>query len=353
MSNYKAKRARNEKPKRKKKKSAKKILLKIIIAIVIILVILFGIAAGFIWSKLSEFDYVKIETEDIETNEEVELKGIRNIAIFGIDARSDTYENGRSDAIIIASINENTKQIKLISVYRDTYVNIDGYGLDKITHAYAYGGPRLAINTLNKNFDLNITEFVTVNFEAVVDIIDAVDGVKINIESDELKYINSYIAEINKQTGRNSKKVTKTGLQTLDGVQALAYSRIRYTEGGDYKRTERMRNVLNAGFEEIKSLSVGELSSLATKLLPKVSTNISKTEMITLAPVAVQYKVTDSVGWPYEVKGITLEAWYGVPVILESNVTKLHKEVFGEEDYTPSTTVKEISNKIINKTGYR
>ena len=238
-----------------------------------------------------------------------------------------------------------------ISVYRDCYLDING-SLDKITHAYAYGGAVLAMNSINKNLDLNIKEFITVNFDSVVAAIDAIGGIEMKITSDEVKYINQYIRAVNKQMGRNSKEITSAGTYTLDGVQALAYGRIRYTEGGDYKRTERMRDVAIAAFEKGKTKSVSEILELFDLLLPHVYTNVSKDEILSLIPQAFSYKVTNSIGWPYEKRGITLDRWYGVPVTLEQNVTRLHKEVFNEEDYVPSETVKNISNRIINKTGY-
>ena len=139
-------------------------------------------------------------------------------------------------------------------------------------------------------------------------------------------------------------------MQTLDGVQAVAYSRIRYTAGGDYKRTERMRDVLTAMLQKIKTKSIGEINNFLDVILPKVYTNIEANDIIALIPDMMNFKVTDSIGWPYETKGITLSAWYGVPVTLEENVTRLHEELFGEENYTPTATVQEISDSIIKKT---
>lgn len=336
-----------------KKKRGLRIFLIVMLVILIIALIMAAVGTWFVYSKFSKMNYV--ELGNIEVNEGVteQLKGYRNIVLFGVDARANTYDNTRSDCIIIASINQDTKEVKLTSIYRDTYVYIEGHGYDKITHAYAYGGPELAINTINKNFDLNITEFLAVNFDAVVEIIDEIDGVNINIESAELNYINDYISAVDKQMGRHTTRVTRTGNQTLDGVQALAYSRIRYTAGGDYKRTERMRTVLNAGFEKIKTQSIGSINHLADVLLPKVYTNIKSSEIFAMIPEIAQYNVTASIGWPYEVKGITIDRWYGVPVTLESNVQKLHEDLFGNTGYEVSSKVKEYSDGIIKKTGYR
>ena len=333
-----------------------KILLIIFIAI-IIFVLVAGVS-GYFWAKhkWDKMDYVDLSSSDIEVNPGVNesLKGYRNIVLLGLDAREDNFGTGnRSDCIMIISLNQETKNVKIASVYRDTYLNIDGHGLDKVTHAYSYGGPKLALSTLNKNLDLNITEFVAVNFDTVHTVVDSVGGVDINIEQSELKYINNYITAADKQFGTSTPKITTTGKQTLNGVQALAYSRIRYTEGGDYKRTERMRDVLIAVFEKAKTMSVSDLNSLSDTILPHVSTNININEAIGMLPQLTNINVNESIGWPYEVKGITLDRWYGVPVTLEENVSKLHKGLFNETDYNPSDTVKNISTSIINKTGYR
>ena len=168
-----------------------------------------------------------------------------------------------------------------------------------------------------------------------------------------MKYLNSYINETSKVTGKTSPNVTQTGKQTLNGVQAVAYSRIRYTSGGDYKRAERMRDVIVAMFNKLKTKSLAEINSFADDVLPKVYTNISTGDILSLATNVMNYKVTESIGWPYETKGITLDRWYGVPVTLEENVTRLHQEAFNEPEYEASSTVKEISDKIIKKTGYQ
>ncbi len=333
---------------------------KVMLIIVIILVILLGIGVGvgfwYVNDKLGKLNYVEISSDDIEITEGVEekLNGYRTIAIFGVDSRNNELVKGtRSDCIILATINEKTKEVTLTSVYRDTYLEITGRNLDKVTHAYAYGGAALAISTLNTNLDLNIKEFVTVNFESVVDIVNAVGGVSVNITSEELKYINGYIDEINKVTKNNASHVTKTGTQNLNGVQALAYGRIRYTAGGDYKRTERMRDVMMAVVNKAKKMSISQLNSLADKLLPVVYTNINSGEIIALIPQLVGYKITDSTGWPYNTKGATIGGvWYGPPITLESNVKELHEKVYGQTGYEPSDKVKEISKKIVNKTGY-
>ena len=346
------------KVKDKKGGKGKKIFLRILVVFLMILAVLAGIATYFIGDKLGKINTETIDETAIGLTEETNkaLSGYRNIALLGIDSREDDYGLGnRSDCIIIASINQKTKDVKLISVYRDTYMQIEENGksrLDKVTHAYSYGGAQNALKALNTNLDLNITEYVTVNFDAVIVAVNALGGVEINIDSEELKYINSYIDATSSSSGVSSTHITKTGTQTLDGVQAVAYSRIRYTSGGDYKRTERMRTVIEAMMKKAKTLSISKLNSFADTILPRISTNISAGEILALIPSIASFNITESLGWPYETKGITLDRWYGVPVTLESNVKKLHQEAFKQEDYEVSETVKNISDQIINKTGY-
>lgn len=342
----------------KKKNKGLKIFLRVLI---VIIVIILGIAiAGysFVHNKLSKMKTEYIDKIAIGISEEAKdsLKGYRNIALLGIDSRADDYGTGnRSDCIIIASINEKTKEVKLLSVYRDTYVYVTENGnkkLDKITHAYSYGGAQNTLKSLNEALDLNITEYVTVNFDAVIAAVNALNGVEIDITSEELKYINDYIDATSQSSGIKSSHLSKAGRQTVDGVQAVAYSRIRYTAGGDYKRTERMRTVVTAMAKKAKTLSIGQLNKLADTILPRISKNIENNDIIALIPSALSFDIIESLGWPYNVKGITTTAWYGVPVTLESNVIRLHKELFGQEDYKVSETVKEMNAAIIKKTGY-
>lgn len=327
-----------------KQEKSQKRGLKLFGKIVLVLLILLGIIVGgvfwFINDKLGKLQQIDLKEEELGVSAQVEenLSDYRNIAIFGIDSREDTYAKGnRSDCIIIASINNKTKEVKLVSVYRDTYVQIEGHGLDKITHAYSYGSAPLAINTLNTNLDLNIKEFVTVNFDAVKEIIDSIGGVSMSITSEEV----SHIAGIN-----------QAGTYNLTGEQALAYARIRYATGGDYKRTERMRDVLTAVANKVKTFDISRLNKLVDTVLPKVYTNMTASDIFSILPSAPSFKITKSIGWPYETKGITMDRWYGIPITLQTNVTKLHNEVFEESDYTPSETVKTISDNIVKKTGY-
>ena len=345
---------------RKKKKMNKGLKIFLIILLVLVIFILgLGVAGyTFVNGKIGKMQKENIDTTAVGINEETkqELKGYRNIALLGIDRRADDYGLGnRSDCMIIASINQETNAVKLISVYRDTYVYVTENGtkrLDKITHAYSYGGAQNTLKSLNEAMDLNITEFVTVNFDAVIAAVDSLGGVYIDIDESEIKYVNDYIDATSESSRVKSSHITHSGRQKLDGVQAVSYTRVRYTAGGDYKRTERMRTVVEAMLSKAKTLNVGQLNSFADTILPKIRTNISTSEIWGLIPKLASFKVTESIGWPYDTKGITLDRWYGVPVTLQSNVERLHKEAFEQEDYEASDTVKEMSAAIVKKTGY-
>ena len=317
----------------------KKFLKVFLIFLLVVIVICVATVTIFIKTKLNKINYENVTANEIEINEGVEevLEDYTNIALLGLDARDNTFSNSRSDCIMIISINNNTKDVKIASVYRDTYLNIEGHGLDKVTHAYAYGRAPLALSTINTNLDLDITKYVTINFDSVINIVDAIGGVEITVTSEEAAQISG---------------ISGAGTYNLTGKQALAYGRIRKIDN-DYVRTERMRTVLIKVFEKIKNLSLTKLNSLIDELLPQVTTNITQTEILSYASKITSYNVTDSFGWPYNVQGYTGAAWYAAPVTLEENVQQLHEQLFDNEEYEVSETVKEISQNIINKTGYR
>ncbi|GAA0083730.1 LCP family protein [Clostridium sp. CTA-7] len=238
----------------------------------VLLFLLLGLIGGGYWYAnimLNKVEKVEINTnsEELGIKPEVEEKSkeIRNIALFGIDAPEGDV--GRSDSIMILTLDSVHNKLKLTSIMRDSYVNIPGRGLDKINHAYAFGGPELAVRTLNENFDLNIKEFMAVDFTSLPTIIDNLGGVNINIIPEEISHIPG---------------VTSAGNQVLNGKQALAYSRIRYASGGDYKRTERQRTVVDAIFNKLKDTTLTEYPALVSEFLPFVKTNMSPNEILTL-----------------------------------------------------------------------
>ena len=325
-----------EKEKKKMKKS-KKIL---IIVLVILVIIGAGIATaiGFINGKLNKINYDDIDDNSIEVNDGInaKLSGYRNILLFGID--NDKSYSGRSDCIIIFTLNENTNKVQMTSIYRDTYVEVPGHGYTKINHAYAYGGAALSMSTINRNLDLNVTEYATINFNVVKDIVDKVGGVTLAITSKEATQIPG---------------ISRAGTYTLNGQQALAYGRIRKIDT-DYKRTERMRTVIDAVFKKVKKMSVPEMNSLLDQVLPEVHTNIKKNEIKDLMTDITTISMGKSIGWPTNVKGKMISGvWYGVPQTLKSSVINLHRELFNDDTYEPTTTVSNISDTIIKRTGVR
>lgn len=355
-----------ENSKRKKNKSHKalKIIGIIILIIVILCVCLAGAGYLYISNKLGKLNYETIskDANDLGISSEnadkkSEMSKYRNIALLGLDSRYDTYdEDYRTDCIMIASINQETNEVTLYSIYRDTYVQmtLDGTTkFDKINHAY-YNGVQNTIKTINENLDLNISEYVTVDFNAVSDLVDSVGGIDINIDSEEIKYINGYINDVTKVTGKTADKITKTGVNHLNGVQAVSYCRIRYTTGKDYKRTERMRTVLEKVFEKAKKKSIPELNSILDTMLPKIRTNLTAMDITSLIPTMLNITIKESFGWPYKTTGVWMRGdFYGPASSLESNVKKLHKEVYGQEDYEVPDNIKEISNQIIKETGVK
>lgn len=247
------------------------------IALIVIGIVVLLLLSGFsyLYYLLNKPNKIEIDESKLSINTSLEQNTnaeVTNIALFGIDAPEGV--RGRSDAIMILSIDETNKKLKLSSIMRDSYVNIEGYGKDKITHAYAFGGAELAMNTLNQNFDLNISRFITVNFTTLPKIIDALGGITVNITEAEIKYIPG---------------VTHSGTQTLNGAEALAYSRIRY-DGGDQMRTQRQRNVLEDVFDKLVSTSPTKIPSLLDTLLPLVDTNISPTEFMSLGTDVLSIK---------------------------------------------------------------
>ena len=214
---------------------------------------------------------------------------VLNILLIGCDARSKTGR-GRSDSMILLSINKNTKKVIMTSFLRDTWVNIPGVGNQRLNAAYYFGGPKLLIKTMESNFHIRIDKYVRVNFYSFIDTVDAIDGVDIDVTEEELEYLNDYVKHENKLLGNNENDnlVKKTGKQTLNGIQALAYARIRYV-GTDFARTQRQRTVMNEIFRKAKKLSLTEMNDFLEKVLPNVTTNLEKGQIFSLILNASDY----------------------------------------------------------------
>ena len=359
--NAKAKKAEDKQERKltKKQQRAKKKrrLIGILVAELFLLVIL-GIG---VWGlgKLDKFQDLGVEEEEIIVNEMDEqtenvLKGYTNIALFGIDTREmgELGAGNRSDTMMIASINNDTKEVKLVSVYRDTYLNRgdDTYG--KCNAAYKSGGPQQAISMLNTNLDLNIKYYVSVDFLALIRVINLLGGIDVDVQEDEWEWVNSYMYETTAVTGEYGAFLEGPGLQTLNGLQATAYCRIRATVGDDYRRTERQRYVLSLIAEKAKKASLGTITDIIDEVFPLIATNIPKTQMLSMAASMLSYEMGETSGFPtLRQNTLVNKADVVVPVDLELNVKELHKFLFEEEDYYPSPTVIKFSQKVAADTG--
>lgn len=279
------------------------------------------------------------------------LKENWTVALFGLDTRdTDGLSGANSDVIILASINNKTGDINLISVYRDTCLKTGDNRYRKVNEAYAIGGPKKAVEVLNENLDLQIDDYVAVNWKAVATAINILGGVDIEITKDELKYINGYITETVNSTGIGSYQIHETGLQHLDGIQAVAYSRIRYTAGNDYRRTERQRTVLAAVLEKAKHSDWSTLNNVIVTVFPMTSSSIDTNDVIAVAMNVANYKLIKTGGFPFDVIEKSVDKQdYVFPDTLETNVSKLHGFLYGTDAYTPSDKISSISNKIDNK----
>lgn len=346
-----------------KKQRAKRKRRKILIFILELFVILIMLMV--LWAVIRTeggIGRVDIKDEDIVINEEVQenetLKGYRNIALFGVDARTGQLGKGtRTDTIMIASINMDTGEIKLCSVYRDTYLNRGNDTYNKCNGAYANGGPEQAINMLNMNMDLDIKDYVTVGFSGLKTVIDALGGVEINVTEDEIVHLNSYQYCIAEDLNiKDYTEVTHAGTQTLNGLQATAYCRIRYTKGDDFKRAERQRTVLLAIMDKAKQASAKDLTAIANSVFNEkmVSTSLDLSEIVSLLGDVSKYKVVANDGFPQADMRITgsigKKGSCVVPLDLTDNVKWLHEFLFNDPDYTPSEAVQKYSRQIESDT---
>lgn len=335
------------------------------IAILVVEVLILALMLGVLWFVTRATDEetgiqkVEIPEEEIKVNDTVaeneNLDKYRTIALFGLDSTvGDLEHNTRSDTIMIASVNSETKEVRLMSVYRDTYLNLGNDSYSKCNAAYAAGGPKQAINMLNMNLDLNISDFVAVGFKGVTDVVDALGGIYIDVDSAELEHINNYQICISDNLKTTYTPVTETGYQLLDGIQATAYCRIRATAGDDFKRTERQREVLQAILDEAQQLDAAKLTKIANNVFGNVYTSIELTEIVSLLGDIASYELIDEGGFPTSdyLQTATISGT-GSSVIctdLEAAVIEFHKTFFADEEYEVSQTLKEISAEINKRT---
>lgn len=277
---------------------------------------------------------------------------IVNIAVFGIDGRDDV-EGDRTDTIMIATADYEHGKVKVASLMRDTYVYINSkYKYDKINAAYAYGGPSLAIQTINQNYDTAITDYITIDFNTMVSMVNAVGGVTIDIKSeDELDWVNEYLMDVNDKVGTGSPFLEETGSQLVDGSQALAYCRVRYVGDGDFDRTLRQRLVFEQVLSKALDLSVQDQYKLMMSTLPYVETSLSTTELIKYGAnlALMPSKDIEQSRFPTD-ELISLDnidnVSYVVPDTLTDNIKALYQFIYETTSYTPSAAANKISQNI-------
>lgn len=307
-------------------------------------------------SKVSYDDkFVEQSVNDLTDKTLENMEKYTNIALFGLDTRQagSLGKGNRSDTIMIASINNKTKDVKLVSIYRDSYLNLANDKYRKCNEAYSVGGPEQAVAMLNMNFDLKIDYYMSVDFMAVSEVVDLMGGIEIDVDEYEIEHLNNYTVETSKVTGKSTTKLKSTGLQNLDGVQATSYCRIRYTKGDDFKRTERQREVLETIANKAKTLSPTKLDGIVKAVFPMCATNMTVDQLLAIAADGLSYNIVENTGFPFDVATDSVGSAGScvVPKDLAKNVTQLHKMLFDESDYTPTEKVVEISDKIKNDTG--
>ena len=317
-------------------------------------------ASGVIYvaAKLGKIETEEIPQEDIIINEEVEDlgEGFTTIALFGVDSREGGLGKGtRTDCIIVASLNNKTKEIKMVSVYRDTLLDLSEGTLQKCNAAYSYGGPTQAINMLNMNLDLDIQKYVTVDFGVVSEVIDLLGGVEIDLKQEEIQYLNQYLEETAAVAGKEAHFVSEPGVQVLDGPQATTYARIRSTAGGDFTRTERQRLVIEKMVEKIKESNLATINNIINKIFPTISTNFSAAEILSYAKHFSKYTLGENTGFPMDKTTATISGLGSIviPVNLDNNVQQLHEFLYGNSAYIPSSKVCSISAAIVKRVGER
>lgn len=296
----------------------------------------------------------EIKNVEISEEKQEQMSGYWTIAVFGVDSRNSSVGKGNnSDVNILCNIDQGTGEIRLVSVYRDSYLNIsDKNTYNKINAAYMQGGPEQVVKALNRNLDIDIDDYATFNWKAVADAINILGGIDVEITKSEFYYINAFISETVKATGVASTQLKSAGMNHLDGVQAVAYGRLRLMDT-DYARTERQRKVISLAFEKMKKADWATINNIVQTVFPQVATSIEINDLLKIGRNITRYHLTETTGFPSELKEKKMgrKGACVIPQTLESNVIELHHFLFGDEEYTPTETVRTISQKIVSDTG--
>ena len=347
-------------------KPGKKKKVLFVLEIIVLLLFIGGLYVyGQISSRLDKIEQPELKKEKIVVNQEApKMTGYKTYVLFGIDTRGEgsQYSAQNSDTMIIVSVNNDTKEVRMVSVYRDTLLNVGDDTYTKANAAYALGGPEQAITMLNTNLDLDISDYATADFSALVEVIDDLGGLDIPLSYAEIEHMNNYCVETSKLTGKDYTPLEKpepkpedqeaiVGTYHLNGVQATSYCRIRYTASLDMGRTERQRRVIQMIVSKAKSAGLSTIFKIMDDVFPMVTTSMDKTEILQMLPTLIGYSVDDTTGFPSSFKFSNVKGSVIVPTSLESNVIELHKFLYGDENYTPSATVLANSQRILEIVG--
>ena len=350
--------SRSARPQRRRRRS-RGLLIPLIVVLLFVVVAAGGI--GYLSSLWGKVDSANFKASDVVVNSDLpesiqrELKDYRTIMIFGVDSRDNsTLQSGTlADSNIICAINKSTGDVKLLSIYRDTYVETTGGEHMKLTEVYSKYGAEEQLSTINKNFDMHVTEYVTVNWKAVALTIDKLGGIDLELSSAECEGINKYINEVIQSTGIESSKISvEDGTQHVDGIQAVTYCRLRKGLGDDYKRTERQRTVINKTLSKAKQAGIPTVINVCNEVFPGISSSLSLPEVLTLAGSMGKFNIADSAGFPFENEAPNTGRNFLYPVTLSSNVTELHAYLYNNTDYAPSETVRALSEAVAEESGF-
>jgi len=310
-----------------------------------------------------------LNVDDVFINESLtsdeRLSGYTNIALVGIDTRDVTsVDYANSDTMIVASINNDTQEVRMVSIYRDTYLNVNPMDptYDKANSAYCRGSAAQMLSMINANLDLDITEYVVIDFRALARLVDALGGVTVYMTQQEAHMVNDYCVETSEVTGMDytpldvplpEVEIIEPKDYDLNGVQAVAYCRIRKTDGLDFKRTQRQRLIIKKVIEKAKKKGLRAVQAIISDVLPLCKTSLSSSQILKMASQMFNYELTETSGFPI----CHIEDWVGdldcvIPVTLEANVIELHKFLFDDENYEVTEAVRTYSSHIIDRTGY-
>jgi len=338
---------------------------------IIILLILIG--ALLVYAKingaLNRVTSQGLDTTQVGVNEGLDhetLKGYTNIALVGLDTRDDGSEESglmNSDTMIMVSINHDDKEVKMVSLYRDTYLNIGNDKYTRANQAYSIGGPEQFLTMLNRNLDMNIMDYVTVDFGAVVNAVDILGGIDdVPLTRDEIIHLNNYCKGTSEVTGGSYEPLPEEeGVYNLNGVQAVSYARIRYGDGLDFRRAARQRLVIDKMVDKAKKAGPLKLNKLLDEIVQpeNIKSSLTSAEMMKMGVSMISYDFAEGgqVGFPFHhLFGENIKNAVGedvvLPVTLEVNVVELQDFLYPGMAYSPSKTVVEYSNYIIDKSGY-